>query len=62
MTKAPQTKMRLMLGHGDLAVMLPGCQTHCQHQVPKQAKANARINLTFRVLQPQSHAKKRKHE
>lgn len=60
-------KTRFMLSEGDLAVMLPGCQDHCQHQVPKQAEAQPRINLTFRVLKnsPQaarSRKRKRKHE
>jgi alkylated DNA repair dioxygenase AlkB len=52
----PGTKARLKLGNGDLVVMLPGCQEHCQHQVPKRTVdknevPRPRINLTFRVLQ-----------
>jgi len=57
-------KTRFVLSEGDLVVMLPGCQEHCQHQVPKQAHAQSRINLTFRVLKnsPHNFQRKRKHE
>jgi alkylated DNA repair dioxygenase AlkB len=37
------------LGHGDLLVMLPGCQEHWVHAIPKSTKASGvRINWTFR--------------
>ena len=64
MTHDRSVKTRFVLSEGDLAVMLPGCQEHCQHQVPKQAKAHPRINLTFRVLKnsPHEQRRKRKHE
>lgn len=62
LTKSPQVKTRFQLSHGDLAVMHPGCQTHCQHQVPKQANAQPRLNLTFRVLKQSSTQLKRKRD
>jgi alkylated DNA repair dioxygenase AlkB len=37
------------LGHGDLLLMLPGCQEDWVHAVPKSARAcTARVNWTFR--------------
>jgi alkylated DNA repair dioxygenase AlkB len=62
LTKSPQVKTRFQLSHGDLAVMHPGCQTHCQHQVPKQANAQPRLNLTFRVLKPSAQLKRKRDD
>jgi hypothetical protein len=42
--------------------MHPGCQTHCQHQVPKQANAQPRLNLTFRVLKPSAQLKRKRDD
>lgn len=61
-TKSPQVKTRFQLSHGDLAVMHPGCQTHLQHQVPKQANAQPRLNLTFRVLKPNAPSKRKRED
>ena len=62
MTRDKSCKMRLTLNDGDLAVMLSGCQEACQHQVPKQASAPPRINLTFRVLSEKPNRKRKAHE
>lgn len=43
-------KFKIALTHGSLLVMRQGMQTHWLHQVPKRAKAEPRINLTFREL------------
>lgn len=45
----------LTLGHGSLLVMAGTTQHHWQHQVAKTRKPCApRLNLTFRLVQPQS--------
>lgn len=44
-------KLQLNLQSGSLLVMQRGVQQHWQHQVPKRANAQARINLTFRQVQ-----------
>lgn len=62
LTKSPQVKTRFVLSDGDLAIMHPGCQTHCQHQVPKQANAQPRLNLTFRVLNPVTTLKRKRDD
>jgi alkylated DNA repair dioxygenase AlkB len=62
LTKSPQVKTRFQLSHGDLVVMHPGCQTHLQHQVPKQANAHPRLNLTFRVLKPSTQLKRKRDD
>jgi alkylated DNA repair dioxygenase AlkB len=38
------------LTHGSLFIMFEGMQTHWQHTIPKRAKAESRINLTFRKI------------
>ena len=43
-------KQRLALKNGSLLIMQSGMQTHWQHQLPKRASAEPRINLTFRTL------------
>ena len=37
-----------LLDHGDLLVMLPGCQEAWEHRVPRERTARPRLNLTFR--------------
>lgn len=45
--------MKLRLGHGSLLAMLPPTNEHWYHALPKRLRvATARINLTFRVMQP----------
>jgi alkylated DNA repair dioxygenase AlkB len=36
------------LGHGDLFVMGGACQVHCEHAVPKVARAGPRLSMAFR--------------
>jgi len=44
-------KVEYLLGHGDLLVMTGSTQRHCQHALPKMARAaDERINLTFRWI------------
>lgn len=46
-------KVEYLLGHGDLLVMTGSTQRHCQHALPKMARAaGERINLTFRWIGP----------
>ncbi len=45
-------KLRFSLAHGSLLLMRGKTQDDWQHQIPKRAKANARINLTFRKIIP----------
>lgn len=46
-------KVEYLLGHGDLMVMTGSTQRHCQHALPKMARAaGERINLTFRWIGP----------
>ena len=40
----------LSLEHGSLLMMRGTTQQCWQHQIPKRAKANARLNLTFRTI------------
>lgn len=40
----------LSLEHGSLLMMRGSTQQSWQHQIPKRAKANARLNLTFRTI------------
>jgi len=40
------------LGHGDLLVMVGGCQDRWEHCVPKVAHAGPRISITFREGAP----------
>ncbi len=42
------THTRGWFGHGDLLLMQGESQSSYQHSVPKRARAEARINLTFR--------------
>jgi alkylated DNA repair dioxygenase AlkB len=65
MPKTPSDTMRMMnfkikrkdggqsyiyeLSHGDLLLMLPGCQEEWVHAVPKSARSSGvRVNWTFR--------------
>ena len=43
-------KFKLTLQPGSLLIMGRGVQSHWQHQVPKRAQAQPRINLTFREI------------
>lgn len=44
-----QVRVTFMLSHGDVLIMLPGCQEHWEHCVPKTKKSvGQRLNLTFR--------------
>lgn len=43
-------KHRLSLEHGSLLMMRGSTQSRWQHHVPKRAKADGRINLTFRTI------------
>lgn len=43
-------KHKLKLGSGSLLIMRGDTQAKWQHQVPKRATAEARINLTFRTI------------
>lgn len=46
-------RINLLLTHGSLLMMGPGCQIHYRHMVPKTAKpVSERINLTFRRVYP----------
>lgn len=49
-------KSSICLAHGSLLMMRGRTQSHWQHHVPKRAKAEARINLTFRTVLPASGA------
>ena len=41
----------IVLNHGDILVMEPGCQDEYKHAIPKRAKVTSpRINLTFRLF------------
>jgi len=40
----------ISLEHGSLLMMRGATQQCWQHQIPKRAKANARLNLTFRTI------------
>lgn len=45
------SRVEYLLGYGDLLVMAGSTQRHCQHALPKSARAQAeRINLTFRHI------------
>jgi len=44
----------LRLEHGSLLMMRGTTQQCWQHQIPKRAKANARLNLTFRTIKPKT--------
>ena len=48
--KAPGQTLRL--NHGSLLLMSGRTQACWQHQVPKRAQAEPRINLTFRIIKP----------
>lgn len=43
-------KHTISLKHGSLLIMRGATQTHWQHQIPKRAKAQGRLNLTFRQI------------
>ncbi len=43
-------KHSISLQHGSLLIMKGATQTYWQHQIPKRAKAEGRINLTYRKL------------
>jgi alkylated DNA repair dioxygenase AlkB len=45
-----RTKYSLLLPAGSVLWMLPPLQRDFQHQLPKMAKAGARLNLTFRHI------------
>lgn len=46
-------RLNLQLPHGSLLLMKNTCQQSWQHQLPKRQKVTrARINLTFRLVQP----------
>jgi len=40
----------ISLEHGSLLIMRGDTQSHWQHHIPKRAKADGRINLTFRTI------------
>ncbi|MFY7961598.1 MAG: alpha-ketoglutarate-dependent dioxygenase AlkB family protein [Elsteraceae bacterium] len=49
--QAPEETHALMLGHGSLLLMQPGCQGRWRHALPKSAAvSNPRINVTFRWI------------
>lgn len=51
--EAPQEKLSLELGDGDLLLMDPPTQEHWQHQLPARRRVGQpRLNLTFRVVRP----------
>jgi len=43
-------KHTLSLEHGSLLMMRGKTQSHWQHHIPKRAKAEGRLNLTFRTI------------
>lgn len=43
-------KHSISLQHGSLLIMKGTTQTHWQHQIPKRANAEGRINLTYRNI------------
>ncbi len=43
-------KHTMSLEHGSLLMMRGTTQSHWQHHIPKRAKAQGRINLTFRTI------------
>ena len=45
-----QRTITVALGEGDLLIMGGALQHHWQHSLPKRAKAEDRINLTFRTI------------
>jgi len=45
-----ESRANLTLQHGELLIMDPPCQRDWRHQLPKRARANMRINLTFRRI------------
>lgn len=52
-SKKGDEPISIILETGSLLVMKGATQTHWQHSVPKTAKVNtARINLTFRTIEP----------
>ncbi|MEQ1530726.1 MAG: alpha-ketoglutarate-dependent dioxygenase AlkB, partial [Methylococcales bacterium] len=49
--KNRQTKLDMLLGHGDLLIMAGTLQHYWRHSLPKTKKAKTpRINLTFRKI------------
>lgn len=48
--QARQTGHELVLGHGSLTIMRGDTQRCWQHCVPRCANADARVNLTFRLV------------
>ncbi|MCW4471513.1 alpha-ketoglutarate-dependent dioxygenase AlkB [Xanthomonas sp. H13-6] len=53
--RQPSRKAEFALAHGDLLLMAGQTQRHCQHALPKTARAvGERINLTFRWIAPVS--------
>lgn len=50
--KDKSQRMELILDSGSLLVMRPPCQADWKHCVPRVKSAESRINLTFRLIQP----------
>ncbi len=48
--KTTGEKFSIALEHGSLLIMRGATQRCWQHHIPKRAKANSRINLTFRTI------------
>lgn len=46
----PSLKHKMSLEHGSLLMMRGQTQSRWQHHIPKRAKADGRINLTFRTI------------
>ena len=49
-----QTTHKMTLENGSLLVMCGSTQHNWQHHIPKRAKAQGRINLTFRTIKTSS--------
>ena len=47
----PLQRRSITLEHGSLLLMQGATQHNWQHQLPKRAKAQGRVNLTFRTIQ-----------
>jgi alkylated DNA repair dioxygenase AlkB len=48
--RCKQLKQSIKLEHGSLLMMKGSTQRCWQHQIPKRAKADGRINFTFRTV------------
>ncbi len=54
----PAETATILLGHGGLLAMGPGCQTRWRHSLPKMAAVTTpRINATFRFIPGGDHAR-----